>query len=291
MTLPPNVGQTDMDQSRKRREQMEDTFWFKAPSGQGKTWGTSYVRILPPHTNMSGCFYWGVPIHFRVGPSNQILPCPRKAFNQPCPVCQRGFDQRAKISEDEFRGYMPSWQAYMNVVVLNEDGSPAEDPPRVRTWSLSRKWFDMILEEADQAQDFTELEGGRDVVVKRRGEERQTDYRIKFASKPSEFADPVVSELRDLQTISPYVDHATLLQALDAPAGGGDPWTSEQLPPGVAREPDQITQAPASRFPPDEPTEEDAPTGAPAEAPPASDEQQEGARERLRQATRPKPAQ
>jgi len=81
-----------------------------------------------------------------------------------------------------------------------------------------------------------------------------------------------VSELRDLQTVSPYVDHATLLQALEAPAGGGDPWAppSEQLPPGGAREPDEITPGSVSRFGSDEPEDGDD-QGA---TPPTSDEEQ-----------------
>jgi hypothetical protein len=298
MALPPNVGQTDMDQSRKMREQMEATFWFKAPSGQGKTWGTSYVRILPAHINMGGCFYWAVPIHFRIGPGKQILPCPRNAFNRPCPICQRGFDVRGKVSDEEFRSYMPSWQAYMNVVLLNEDGSPAEDPARVRLWSLSRPWLDQILEEADQIENFTDLAEGRDVRVKRRGEGYKTEYRIKLDPEPSKFDHPVVSELRDLQTISPYVDQETLLQALDAPAGGGgDPWASEQLPQAGAREPDQVTQRSGSRFGSDDDEARDATEAsmpekgggaAPADAPPVSDEERDKAREHLQRASQPR---
>jgi hypothetical protein len=283
-----NIGQTDMAKSRKMREQMEDTFWFRAPSGQGKTWGKSYVRILPAHTNMDGVFYWGVPIHFRIGPGQQILPCPRKAFNQPCPICQAGFTKRTEGKEEEFRSLMPSWQAYMNVVVLNEDGTPAEDPPRVRVWTLSRKWLDQILDEADEVEGFTDLDTGRDVAIRRRGEEFSTEYRIKLASEPSKFDNPVAEELRDLQTISPYVDQATLALALEAPAGGGDPWAGEQLPAGGAREPDQITQGSGSRFGPDEPEEPTEEPQATGEAP--SEDQQSVARERLQRAAAQKPA-
>lgn len=293
-----NIGKTDIGRSRQMREQMEDTFWFKAPSGKGNAWGKSYVRALPAHANMDGCFYWGVPIHFDVGPGQQNLPCPRRAFNQPCPVCHRGFDVRKTGDENAFKDLMPSWQAYINVVVLNEDGTPAEDPPRVRTWSVSRKVLDMLLNDMEETGDFTNLETGRDIEIRRRGEKYETEYRIKVAPEPTKFDHPVVSELRDLQLVSPYVDAETLLKALDAPAGGGDPWASEPLPPGGAREADQITQGSGSRFGPDEEEAEEgderaratAPEkGGSAEAPATSDEQRGEARERLKQAAKPKP--
>lgn len=285
--MASNIGKTDLDKSRQMREQMEDTFWFKAPSGQGKTWGKSYVRVLPAHANMAGCFYWGVPIHFSIGPGQQNLPCPRRAFGQPCPVCQHGFSVRGKISDEEFRGYMPSWQAYMNVVVLNEDGAPKEDPPRVRVWSVSKKVLDMLLNDFEETGDFTDLESGRDVEVRRRGELFETEYRIKVASQPSKFDHPVVSELRDLQTVSPYVEPAVLLQALEGPAGG-DPWASgaAQLPTGGAREPDEVLPASAGRFGSDE--EEEQPAGVPPteEPEPADDARREEARRHLKEASR-----
>ncbi len=289
--MADNVGRTDIDKSRQMREQMEDTFWFKAESGKGNAWGKNYLRILPPHTNMEGCFYWAVPIHFNVGPGQQNLACLRRGQNMQCPICQRGFALRTEGDEDGFRALMPSWQAYMNVIVLNADGTPKEDPPRVRTWSVSRKVLDMLLNDYEETGDFTDLETGRDIEVRRRGEKFETEYRIKVAAQPSKFEDPVVSELRDLQTVSPYVDAETLLKALDAPAGGGDPWASEQLPPGNAREADQITQGSGSRFGPDEPDDVAAEAasipekGGQGEAP-ASDEKLDEARERIKQATR-----
>lgn len=285
--MADNIGKTDIDKSRQMREQMEDTFWFKTESGKGNTWGKNYLRILPPHTNMDGCFYWGVPIHFKVGPGQQNLPCPRRAFQQPCPVCQHGFDLRSGGKEEEFKRLMPSWQAYLNVVILNEDGTPKEDPPRVRVWSVSRKVLDMLLNDYEETGDFTDLEKGRDVEVRRRGELFETEHRIKVASKPTKFEHPVVSELRDLQTVSPYVDQATLLQALEGPVGGGDPWAGGQLPPGGARESEQVKEGSPSRFGADE-EEQGAPAASTPEASPASEEEREAARDRLKQATKPK---
>jgi len=163
--MADNVGKTDIGKSRQMREQMEDTFWFKAESGKGNAWGKNYLRILPAHISMDGCFYWAVPIHFKIGPGQQNLPCPRRSFNQPCPVCQRGFDLRSNGQEDEFRALMPSWQAYLNVVILNENGTPKEDPPRVRVWSVSRKVLDMLLNDYEETGDFTDLGKGRDIEV------------------------------------------------------------------------------------------------------------------------------
>ena len=85
--MTDNVGKTDLAKSRKARAAMEDTLWFKPESGKGNTWGKDYVRIFPPHLSMDGVFYWGIPLHFGLGPGKQILPCPRRGFQQACAAC------------------------------------------------------------------------------------------------------------------------------------------------------------------------------------------------------------
>lgn len=263
-TIPENVGTTDIDKSRVARDQMEDTFWFKAKSGQGKTWGKNYLRVLPGHIKMDGLFFWSVPIHFGVGPGGQNLPCPRRLFNQPCPVCDRSWQLKKEGKEQESRDHWSSWQAYMNVIELKEDGTPAEDPPRIRVWSVSKKVLDMLLDELNETGDFTDLATGRDVEVRRRGEKFETEYRIKLAPQPSAITYlEALKDLRDLTTVSPYVDAATLQKALDAPAtGGGDPWAPEAaLPSGEAKEADEIRQG-GQRWGGDEPEEETPPAAS-----------------------------
>jgi len=209
---------------------MDDTFWFKAESGKGTTWGTNFIRILPPHVNMQGCFYHSVPVHFGVGPGNQNMPCPRKGLNQDCPVCTFAFGLKNDGKDEEFKSMMPSWQAYMNVVVLNDDGTPKEDPPKIRIWSVSRKVLDMLIDELESTGDFTDLVKGYDVCVKRKGERFDTEWRIKLNPKPSAVTYlEAVEDLQDLTAISPYRDAQSMHLALTAgPAGeGGDPWKPE----------------------------------------------------------------
>jgi hypothetical protein len=281
------VGKADLTKARKMREEMDDTSWFTAESGKGKNWGTNYVRVLPPHIKMEGLFYWSVPIHFKVGPGQQNLPCPRRAKLGGCPICARGFELRLDGQEDEFRALMPSFQAYMNVVKLDKDGTPAEDPPRVRTWSVSKRVLDMLLDEFEEAGDFTDLEEGRNIEVKRRGQGFDTEYRIRMAEPSKVTYLGVVEEMRDLQTVSPFVDGETLLKALDAPAAGGDPWTppAGQLAEGSGAKTGEVL--PAGSFT-DEPEAEES-QGAPGgEAPATSDEKRDEAREHLRKAVAPK---
>lgn len=267
--IPENVGTTDMDKSLAAREHMEDTFWFKAKSGEGKLWGKSYLRVLPAHKNMDGLFFWSVPIHFRVGPGDQKLPCLRRAHNLPCPVCARSWELKNEGKDEDSRKHWSSWQAYMNVIELNEDGRPVDDPPRVRVWSISKKWLDLILDEREEtgAGDFTDLVTGRDLEVRRRGQERSTDYRMKLAPQPSAVTYvEALKDLQDLTTVSPYVDAAVLQKALDAPAtGGGDPWAPEAaLPSGEAKEADEIRQG-GQRWGADDAEEEASPAASNAD--------------------------
>ena len=276
--MTDNVGTADLAQARKMREGMEDTFWFTPEGGKGNTWGKQFVRIFPPHLSMDGSFFWGTPIHFKVGPGQQNLPCPRRAFEQRCPICEKGFELRNKGQEDAFKSLMPSWQGYMNIVTLNEDGTATEDPPRLRVWSTNRKVIDMLMDEMEEHGDFTDLEKGRDVEIRRRGERFKTEYKIRLAAKASKtpFAE-LVSDLRDLSKVSPYVSQEVLALALEGgTAEGGDPWKPDgALGSGQAKEPDQIQTA-ADRFGPDDDDK----------APAADADQQEAARERLAEATR-----
>ena len=281
--MTDNVGKADLAQARKVREAMDDTLWFKPEKGKGNTWGKNYLRIFPPHISMDGSFYWGVPLHFGLGPGKLILPCPRRGHNQTCPACTMGFDLKTQGQDQAFKDLMPSWQAYLNVLVLNSDGSAAEDPPKLRIWSAGKKLLDMLLDEFEESGDFTDLKTGRDVEVRRRGEKFETEYRIKLDPNPSEtpYAD-LASELRDLSQVSPWGDNpqGAILQALEAgPAEGGDPWKGDApaVGTGQAKEPDQVTTG-AERWGDDDGSEDTAEGEAGGT--------QEAARERLKQATK-----
>lgn len=289
-----NIGRVDPAKSREMRDQMDDTFWFKAESGKGNTWGRNFLRILPPHASMDGTFYFGVPMHFRVGPGQQQLACPRRAnLTNRCPICDFGFALRKEGKEEEFKQTMPTWQAYMNVIVLNEDGTPKETPPRVRTWSASKKVLDMLLDELESTGDFTDLEEGYDICVSRKGEMFATEYRIKLNPKgPTPVTYPeAVAELRDLRQISPFLSTEALQKALEAPVAGADPWApSEKQVTAGATDPEVRTAAEAKSAwgdPEDDEGNGSAPEkGGRAADPPAapSEDDRAAARERLKAA-------
>jgi hypothetical protein len=273
------IGSADLEKAQEKRAEMDDTAWWKPESGQGKTWGSNYVRVLPPHTNAENVFYYPIPIHYSVGPGKQILPCPRRAKTGTCPVCIEGFRLRGEGQEEAFKKLMPSMQAYMNVIALNKDGTPKDNPPRVRTWSCSRKVLDWLIEEFEENGDFTNLKTGKDIEVRRKGELLETEWRIKFAKTGSavDYVEAVEEGLRDLTVISPYVSGEILAKAMEAPAlPSADPW--QKAPPTAALQEAEVKQPDEDRFGGDDGSGETEPTTP-------NDADREAARERLAKAT------
>lgn len=268
-----NIGTADLDRAKTQRAEMDDTFWFTPESGQGKTWGENHVRVLPPHVTADGLFYFGVPIHFKVGPGQQNYPCPRRAKIGDCPICIAGFKIREEGNEDAFKKLMPSMQAYMNVIPLNVDGTPKGDQARIRTWSVSRKILDQLILEFETNGDFTGVKDGKDIRVMRRGQMFDTEYRIDFA-KVSSLSDDTIAiveeEIRDLRQVSPFVDSAVLEKALLG--GGGDPFKTPAV--GAGPKTPEVQQPAEDRF---------AVTAGNAETSPEppSDDQREAARKRI----------
>lgn len=235
-----NLGQTDIGASREAREQMDESLWWKPEAGEGNRWKSNIIRILPPHTNMEGKFYFGVPIHFKIGPGSATVPCPRKAFQLPCPICAKGFELMNKGLKDDAREFLPSWQAYMNVIPLDENGEPQGRDPKVRVLSASRKVLDEILDIMETKYgDVTDLEEGRNINIRKRvrGGDKMTgtDYQVSAAAEPSAFDHPeLVEGLQDLGRISPFRSAEILAGLLEGGAVKTDPFGDEEEEPRPA---------------------------------------------------------
>lgn len=272
-----NLGTADLGKTKTHRAEMDDTFWFTPESGQGKTWGENHVRVLPPHVTADGLFYFGVPIHFKVGAGQQSYPCPRRAKIGDCPICIAGFKLREEGKEDAFKDLMPSMQAYMNVIPLNNDGTPKGDQARIKTWSVSRKILDQLILEFETNGDFTSVKDGKDIRVMRRGQRFETEWRIDFA-KVSSLSDETIAivedEIRDLRQVSPFVTTEVLQKALTG--GGSDPWAAPAAGDGP-RTP-EIQQPAEERF-----AAASGNTDTPA---PPTDEKRAEARKRIAEASK-----
>lgn len=224
--MTSNVGQTDVGASREARDQMDASLWWRPQPGEGKLWGSNFLRVLPPHKNMEGKFYFGIPLHFDVGPTKAVVPCLRQGHGLPCPLCIAGFALRDQGKDEEGNRLLPSWIGYMNVVLLDENGVPAGKDPAVRVFSANRKILDDLLEIMEQKYgDITHLETGRNINIERKGLKFKTQWRVSAATEESAFDYPdLVGTLHDLGTLSPYRPAEVLAGLLEAPAGRKDPF-------------------------------------------------------------------
>lgn len=263
MTEPKYTG-VDTAATLDARAQMDDQTWWKPQSGAGNRWGDNYVRLMPPHVALGGKMYLGVPLHFGVGPNQIIMPCPRKAFQQACPVCAAGFELRNKGQEEAGNDLLPTWVGYMCVISIDENGDPIGDDPKIRIWSASRGIIDDLLAALDELGDLTDLEKGFDINVRKRGSGKTgTKYQTIVATEPSKFPMPELADgIQDLTKISPYVAVEVMQAALDGV--GADP----MLPKGKESVEGAASEAPTeqkkSRFaePPDE---EEEPAATPSD--------------------------
>ncbi len=265
MTEPKYTG-VDTAATLDARAQMDDQTWWKPQSGAGNRWGDNFARIMPPHISLGGKMYLGVPLHFGVGPNQIIMPCPRKAFQQPCPVCVAGFALRNQGQEEAGNELLPTWIGYMCVISIDENGDPIGDDPKIRIWSASRGIIDDLLAALDELGDLTDLEKGFDINVRKRGSGKTgTKYQTIVATKPSKFPMPELADgIQDLTKVSPYLPVEVMQAALEGT--GADPMQPKLAAGESPVEASASEPSKPSRFaePPDE-EEEEEPDATPSD--------------------------
>ncbi len=242
-----NYAKNDMDAAKAAREAMDRSGvrWWKAEVD------ANYVRIAPPHVNMidptSGAhrFYHPVCLHFGVGPAKKVVPCPRRMLDKFCPICDAAFALKNSGQERAGNDLLPSWQAYMNIIVYgevrNKEGKIVGLEPiknkqgeiEVRVWSASRGVLDQIFEaveereaEVGQLIDIADPENGYILKITRKGTDKEnTKYRVILDREPTsimDIADVWDDQLVDTTSISPTVEPGTLKALLEG--GGDDPF-------------------------------------------------------------------
>ena len=202
------VGKLDSEKTAQARSQMEyaaSAFW-KPKAGNG-TFEENFIRILPPHEKMEGKLFQPVALHWM--PDKTAYVCPRRMLNGKCPLCDKGFELVKLQGKDAARPFWPNWVAYLNIMVLNKDGSLADE--EVKLWSANRDVSDLLLELVEECGDFTDLETGRNVMVKAKKVEEggfaKHDYIIRAHPNPSRFSRPDLVEagLNDPTTVNPLL--------------------------------------------------------------------------------------
>jgi murein DD-endopeptidase MepM/ murein hydrolase activator NlpD len=161
----------------------------EALSGNKDIWkpdpGVHFVRVIEPIGEMGSNFFTGYALHWGFG---DPVPCPRRMFGGACPICLQG----QRLPEAEAQKYWPGMSAYMNILIVDEDGDPvpnAEGEAQVKVWRVGKdtlnKIFNAIERESpsvDELIDITDSEHGTDLRVKRTGKTKDdTDWDISCA--------------------------------------------------------------------------------------------------------------
>lgn len=196
------VGKLDAQKTQAARQQMEfsNTAFWKPKAGNGE-FVANYIRVLPPHESMEGKLFQPVSLHWM--PDNTNFICVRRMFNQQCPVCNKGFEVmnaggKSKEAKDNARKFWSNWTAYVNIVLLNKDGTVADENPKL--WGASSDVTDLFLDmlQDEECGDFTDLETGRNLMVRCKKTEdggyTKYDYSIRFSPNQTPFDYPEILE-------------------------------------------------------------------------------------------------
>ncbi len=195
--------------------------------------GVHYVRVLPGVGDMGENFFSGFALHWGFG--DPIL-CPRRMFNMPCVFCQYG----NQLPENEGKKFWASWSAYMNILLVDEDGDPipdAEGDAQVKVWRVGRetlgKIFNAIERESpstDSLIDITDPKQGVDLRIKRTGKTAEdTDWDIALARRgPSDITPYTELYEPKMVDVSAYVKPLATEQMkeilVSGGTGSGDPF-------------------------------------------------------------------
>lgn len=212
----------DLERMRRRFKQQQarkeggsdegDSSWLKLQPGR------NMVRVLPrPGTSQ---FYIEAPVHYRVGPDQATVRCidpeaiddknGRPKPQTRCPVCKKFVREQRAINSKYERGsergkekwlaalhaYSPKGRSIMNV--LDKDGS-------VKKMSAGPMIMEQLLsyyfEEDSEIGDFTALDSGRWMKIKRVGEKRNTKYEVRPSTDTEDITDrwdEIKEQLHDL---------------------------------------------------------------------------------------------
>ena len=215
---------------------------------------SNFRRICPQHINMERWFHV-VPQHFGIGPSNRSLGCLRLNEISKCPACELGFSLLKGSEDDKKEGkkILPSWRFMMNVMLLNQDGTLANQQPHVLT--VGKQLFGLIEEIVREEGDITDIEDGRSINIKRKGTEwNDTEYMVKEAKSASPFPGELdlLDEIYDLTEIVEFVDAPTMLDIIQGKGAtmlpGGNPWDDDSTPADSKASPEKKATLPAGGF-------------------------------------------
>lgn len=170
------------DATKRILEGVGDTAkWWKPKSGN------NIIRILPPTEEGKPWLYKSVLHHgIKIERKDRAMPCLQEAFGKPCPACEviayfsRDPDPDVTGIIKEIR---PNTKYVMNVL----DRREADPAPRLFTATTPVvRDIKKFIQANEDVEDITDPESGRDVVITKEGDGKQTRYsaQVKIKSSP-----------------------------------------------------------------------------------------------------------
>lgn len=165
---------------KKMREKLANA------KGSGKIWkpkeGTeTKVRILP---TPDGDPFKEMHFHYNLG--KQSVLCPKRNFDEHCPICEFASQMWNEGDEEEknMAKKLFARQRYFSPIILR-----GEDNPSVKVWGYSSTVYEKLLKTVLNPEygDVTDPETGTDFTItyERKGDKSFPDTDLQFSRKPS----------------------------------------------------------------------------------------------------------
>jgi hypothetical protein len=164
--------------------------------------GKNVVRFVPPPLGKPATKIW-YKHWFQVGNDRQGIVCTKYQYSQPCPVCDMAAklgSSSSKVDQRKASALKPQSNVYVNIVDMM-------DPEKgVQLWKMSPGLFKDIknaIEMAEVGKVFSDPVKGYNIVFKRTGENRDTEYSghmVARESSPLPDAESLLPNQHDLET-------------------------------------------------------------------------------------------
>jgi hypothetical protein len=184
--------------------------------------GKNVVRILPPVKGVSVPFHrtW---LHYLRNPQDPTMPgkpvvCPLKTRGVPCIVCREVSRLRrsGNPADEEAAAQLRAGQhVYANAVDMNDIERGVQVfrfGQMIYTWMLSV----LVPGDGEEGLDFTDPQGGFNIVIERAGQGIKTKYTCRLANKPSVMPDMGwLGQMHDLTKVVHPMDDERIRQILE----------------------------------------------------------------------------
>ena len=134
--------------------------------------GRSVVRILPPVGDMQ-FFFKEVGRHY-IGGKSYVCPLISTDGQNDCPACEVNEELYQAGEKEAAAKFRAQRKFYMNVIVRGEESAG----PRVFTPGITIFGAIVALISDPDYGDITDIDGGTDVVINRKGTGLETEYQV-----------------------------------------------------------------------------------------------------------------